>query len=978
MQTLASQILGELRRRPCVLEELVDSLSASADEIEAVLEARSNDLLFIADGDARWSVAGAHDITGCLRTSRDLRPWQVQALQEWVADDRRAISEAVTGAGKTELGVVAMLDAHRRGVPVLVLVPDQGMVTQWVETIGQTFPRMPIARPDSSPRLLFSEGLIVSTPNAIANRRLGAFEHAGLIIADEIHRFGIGDYQQSVLPFKGAKERLGLTACYEWKDKQAEAVFASTFGRRLESCDHPRAIEEKALAAPLVLTVGVSFTEKERDGYRRLSDKVEDAEESLKRTGVDLKGGLYEAAVRIDEDGTAGEVGFQARKYLAAFEARRRSMAECEAKLRAISELSSSIDTGDRIAVFTNNWPTSAAIAEAVGGSGVRAEAIREDDDKSLSLSRFRQGTTRVLATDRLLDEGVEMPNAQIGVLAVPPRTRAQMLARMGRIIQPVGAGCPTVFVVVYVKGTAEDPVYGAEGTHFGLLQAAADHVREVDVEDVPTRVAEWQRDLATTRSAESPLTGVGSSEQEWDVSDALMDILDELGGVATSDEIREVLPDLEVRELIMGGLSELTWMTIGACRVVIGGRENPPIAERILALDTLATAVGELEGCSVLLSDLTGLVARAELLADLSTPRVEELWRALGGTFAVQSQTPAESLHVPGSTTRSPVAPPAPLPTEPPVRSLHTAVLSKNREALPPVAVVEAKQLLAKAIRRREGLVLEDDEIADQLTYQRPGGKPRTVRVLADADGTWTDHVDQGLTDTGAYFAVVLVDRTETLPDFYILSAHRYQSLVGSSDRQDRRENLGRPQNGLVTIRPDGLGFFRNNWKVLNLRERPLPAGLAAVPAVSAPASTAKKAAKAGPKKTSHAAAARSPVAIPADTELPTDGAKAGIRLSANGEVEVSMRIGERTVTGLVDPKTEKLCIESASVSSKKFQGRTFRNPAVAAATIRSEIEKRTVFCTGHDDWVVDVGAGLGLREFLAQVHRKNSVRTS
>ena len=42
-----------------------------------------------------------------------LRDWQRDALQQWRSMNRRAVIEAVTGSGKTEVGIAAVAEAVR-------------------------------------------------------------------------------------------------------------------------------------------------------------------------------------------------------------------------------------------------------------------------------------------------------------------------------------------------------------------------------------------------------------------------------------------------------------------------------------------------------------------------------------------------------------------------------------------------------------------------------------------------------------------------------------------------------------------------------------------------------------------------------------------------------------------------------------------------------------------------------------------------
>lgn len=53
--------------------------------------------------------------------------WQYEALHAWRSKDRRGVVEAVTGAGKTRVGIAAAQEAVRQGIRVLILVPNLGL-----------------------------------------------------------------------------------------------------------------------------------------------------------------------------------------------------------------------------------------------------------------------------------------------------------------------------------------------------------------------------------------------------------------------------------------------------------------------------------------------------------------------------------------------------------------------------------------------------------------------------------------------------------------------------------------------------------------------------------------------------------------------------------------------------------------------------------------------------------------------------------
>jgi superfamily II RNA helicase len=61
-----------------------------------------------------------------------LHPWQDEALRAWYAGGCRGIVEAVTGSGKTHLGLAAAARAAADGMATTVLVPSVELQRQWV------------------------------------------------------------------------------------------------------------------------------------------------------------------------------------------------------------------------------------------------------------------------------------------------------------------------------------------------------------------------------------------------------------------------------------------------------------------------------------------------------------------------------------------------------------------------------------------------------------------------------------------------------------------------------------------------------------------------------------------------------------------------------------------------------------------------------------------------------------------------------
>jgi hypothetical protein len=66
-----------------------------------------------------------------------------------------------------------------------------------------------------------------------------------------------------------------------------------------------------------------------------------------------------------------------------------------------------------------------------------------------------------------VLDEGVDVPDANLGIVMSASRTRRQMIQRMGRILRRKQPGVAARFVIMFAKDTLEDPTSRTERDGF-------------------------------------------------------------------------------------------------------------------------------------------------------------------------------------------------------------------------------------------------------------------------------------------------------------------------------------------------------------------------------------------------------------------------------------------------------------------------------------------------------------------------------
>ena len=401
-------------------------------------------------------------VTSLSSPDRKLYRWQLDALVAWLRCGRRGVIEAVTGSGKTEVAIAAAADALRRGRFVLVLVPSRVLMEQWYSALGAALPGARIGRlGDSGRATAESCDVLVSTRHsAAAYKPVPPGDAGGLIIADECHGLGGKTLRRAML--SQYEERLGLTATLERSDDAVTELILPFFGGICYRYGFEAAIADGVCARPRVAFVGVPLSDDERAEYAAVEQRLVSARQHLRGVrDMPLEPfGDFLAAVAHLAERDAGADGRAARDYLDAFSKRRQIVAQSPGKYDLLGRLAPAIRDAAGALVFTEtvraanhaiNRLDPVVAVELITGSTARGQRREILDD-------LRVRTLDAVAAPRVLDEGIDVPDANLGVVMSASRTRRQMIQRMGRILRRKPVGVAARFVIMFAKDTLEDP----------------------------------------------------------------------------------------------------------------------------------------------------------------------------------------------------------------------------------------------------------------------------------------------------------------------------------------------------------------------------------------------------------------------------------------------------------------------------------------------------------------------------------------
>ncbi len=384
------------------------------------------------------------DLDG-LTTDYELREYQTDALEAWREKRERGVVELPTGSGKTVLaiGAIAALST-----PTLVVVPTIDLLEQWHGELEAEFgDETAIGRLGGGVQRV--EPITVATYDSAYLRADELGDRFGLVIFDEVHHLG-GEGYRDIARLSAAPARLGLTATFERPDGAHEAIeeLVGDVVYRLSAED----LAGEHLADYDIKRVEVELTPEERERYERLQGTFTDY---LASSGIQLRSGSdYQELVK--RSGSDPE----AREALLAKQRAREVMMNADGKTDALAEI---LDRhrDDRIIVFTAYTDLVYELAERFLIAPITNETPA--DERREILGKFRRGEYSRVVAANVLDEGVDVPDANVAVVLSGSGSEREFTQRLGRVLRPKdgggsGVGRALLYEVVTTE-TAEERV---------------------------------------------------------------------------------------------------------------------------------------------------------------------------------------------------------------------------------------------------------------------------------------------------------------------------------------------------------------------------------------------------------------------------------------------------------------------------------------------------------------------------------------
>jgi superfamily II DNA or RNA helicase len=371
-----------------------------------------------------------------LQVAKEAFPHQVEGLQAWWKAGGRGVVVLPTGTGKTHLANLAI---EKAGRPALVITPTIDLMNQWYDELTMSFGvevgLLGGGYYDIRP-------LTVTTyDSAYMNmERLG--NQFGLIVFDECHHLPGPTYGYSAISAI-APYRLGLTATPERADNAHthldQLIGPIVYRREITQ------LRGEFLADYRVVTLYVSLSEQERARYEEAREYYRSF---VQQAGIDMR--------KPDGWSKFLYVAFRSPEGREAFRAYRdqRTLAlAAPAKLNLLARL---LDrhNGDRVIIFTHDNATVYTIARQFLVPVITHQT--KTKERREILLRFNKGDYPIVATSKVLNEGVNVPEANVAVILSGSGSVREHVQRLGRILRKSGDKEAVLYEVI-TRGTVEE-----------------------------------------------------------------------------------------------------------------------------------------------------------------------------------------------------------------------------------------------------------------------------------------------------------------------------------------------------------------------------------------------------------------------------------------------------------------------------------------------------------------------------------------
>lgn len=363
----------------------------------------------------------------------ELREYQREALDAWKRNGMRGVISLPTGAGKTLIGLGAIREA---GSSTLIVTFTNEQLRQWLDSLKSSLSGTPKVGIFYSEKKEISPITVTTYQSAI--RHLKELSPSfKLLIIDEAHHLPAEKFKNIALGLV-APYRMALSATPFRSDGKHVELF-----RLMGGLVYYKPLEELVsrgyLANFRVIQVKLPLTVQERERYTTLLTRFRSL--SKGRTMRELVNALQKGDV-------------EAAEALRVHNEMRMLTALTQAKLNKIREIVE-LNKEKKVVIFTQYVEHAETISRFLGSLLLTGKMSK--GDRVRVLEEFKESKKGVLVLTTVGDEGLDIPDANVGIIVAGTSSKRQFIQRLGRLLRNSSGDKTAILYELITQGTSEE-----------------------------------------------------------------------------------------------------------------------------------------------------------------------------------------------------------------------------------------------------------------------------------------------------------------------------------------------------------------------------------------------------------------------------------------------------------------------------------------------------------------------------------------
>jgi superfamily II DNA or RNA helicase len=365
-----------------------------------------------------------------------LRGYQLEAVENWCIEKRGSIV-LPTGAGKTIIGLKIIEIVNS---PTLIIVPTLDLIKQWTKVLSQNFD-IEIGNIGGGTKNI--QPITVSTYDSAYIYAPSIGNKFMLLVFDEVHHLPAPSYRLIAETFV-APFRLGLSATIERED-HLEEDFPYLIGKSTFKITAKELAKDNYLAKYAIERKQTFMSAEESLKYK---ENMTIYHTCLRKIGLKMNShNAFKRLIMISSNNTMARRALVARNKALDIAFNSKSKLD---EIRKILGENKNIKT----IIFTQHNKLVYEISNDFLIPFITYKSSKEEREDVLT--GFKEGRYKAIVTSKVLDEGIDVPDAQVGILVSGTGSSREFVQRLGRLLRPKNDNSQARLIEIVSGGTFE------------------------------------------------------------------------------------------------------------------------------------------------------------------------------------------------------------------------------------------------------------------------------------------------------------------------------------------------------------------------------------------------------------------------------------------------------------------------------------------------------------------------------------------